>query len=163
MIVSGRGKYARTEREVQHLIHEVMTDLAQRQIDPSGYETVPERAVLCIVEDDHEERSNRWSADNCLYVSVDIESGYGALRWWGKRRPTSRASASIFDSVWTSLNSSPPATDPLLIMDPGAGDCYPRTAAIPVPRVREALEEFCGLRTGERPECIEWQLLDQTY
>ncbi|MFE3661148.1 Imm1 family immunity protein [Streptomyces sp. NPDC059165] len=39
---------------------------------------------------------------------------------------------------------------------------YPREAAIPRAQVREALEEFCRARSGQRPECIPWLLLDQT-
>ncbi|WP_306324807.1 Imm1 family immunity protein [Streptomyces venezuelae] len=163
MIVYGRGKYARTGEEVDDLIHEIINTLAQRVVDPSGYETVPERAVVCIVEDDHPEKSTRWHADNCMYVSVDIESGYGALKWWGTQRAGSKVSSDVFKSVWTSMNPSPPDRDPLLIKDPGAGDCYPPEAAIPAAQVQEALEEFCHLRTGDRPECIKWQLLDQSY
>ncbi|MFB7031456.1 MULTISPECIES: Imm1 family immunity protein [unclassified Streptomyces] len=163
MIVYGRGKYARTGEEVENLIHEIVSSLAQRVIDPSGYETIPERAVVCIVDEDHPEKINRWHADNCMYVSVDIQSGYGALKWWGTRRVDSKISAEVFRSVWTSMSLNPPEEDPLLIKDPGSGECYPREAAISVAQIREALEEFCHLRTGDRPECIKWQLLDQSY
>ncbi|MFE1963257.1 Imm1 family immunity protein [Streptomyces sp. NPDC059479] len=163
MIVYGRGKYARTEEEVEWLIDDIINNLAQRVIDPSGYETVPERAVLCIVGDDYPERTNNRHANNCLYVSVNTQDEYGALKWWTTQAPESETEKDVFKFVWTSMNPNPPSFDPLLVKDPGAGDCYPREAAIPVAQVREALEEFCRSRTGKRPECIEWQLLEQSY
>ncbi|MHB9859484.1 Imm1 family immunity protein [Streptomyces sp. YIM S03343] len=79
------------------------------------------------------------------------------------KEPQDEAEEDIFRSVWTSMNPEPPSSDPLLIKDPGGGECYPRETAIPVTQVRDAIEEFCQSRTGKRPECIEWELLDQTY
>ncbi|MFC7994034.1 Imm1 family immunity protein [Streptomyces pilosus] len=64
--------------------------------------------------------------------------------------------------VWTSGNLNPPSCDPQLVEDPGSPTYYPREAAIPVPQARAAVEEFCRERTGARPECIPWLLLNQS-
>ncbi|MFD8966709.1 Imm1 family immunity protein [Streptomyces sp. NPDC059568] len=64
--------------------------------------------------------------------------------------------------VWTSGSPNPPAADPGLISDPGTPSYYPRKAAIPIKQVREAVEEFCRARTGARPECVSWLLLEQS-
>ncbi|MFJ8746515.1 Imm1 family immunity protein [Embleya sp. NPDC127516] len=53
-------------------------------------------------------------------------------------------------------NPEPPDLDPRVVSDP----CYPLfhdpSSALPIPRIRAALEEFCRAGTGERPECIDW-------
>ncbi|MFC7994032.1 Imm1 family immunity protein [Streptomyces pilosus] len=160
VIVYGRGKYAQTEEGVRDLIDDVMTNLEQRVVDSSGYETVPECASFCIVEGKYPEETDKRHADNCLYVSVNTRDSYGALRWWSTQAPTDEAEADVCQFVWTSVSSNPPSFDPLLVKDPGSGECYPRGAAIPIAQLREAVEEFCRNRTGKRPQCIEWQLLD---
>ncbi|MFJ3159686.1 Imm1 family immunity protein [Streptomyces kanasensis] len=154
--------YARSEREIDSLIDHIMNDLTQRGETPDGFEIVPERAVVSIVEGKYpEETDERW-ASNYLYVSVNTEKGYGALKWWTSKVPDEAPEDHISRFIWTSGNPNPPAFDPELIADPGNPTYYPRRAAIPATQVREALEEFCRVRTGERPECIPWLLLDQT-
>ncbi|MFD7895522.1 Imm1 family immunity protein [Streptomyces sp. NPDC059743] len=162
MIVYGRGKYARTEGEAEGLIDDIINNLAQRVIDPSGYETVPERAVLCIVGDDYPERTNNRHANNCLYVSVNTQGEYGALKWWTNNVSDGAPKDDVSRFVWTSGSPNPPAADPGLISDPGTPSYYPRKAAIPIKQVREAVEEFCRARTGARPECVSWLLLEQS-
>ncbi|MHB9859482.1 hypothetical protein [Streptomyces sp. YIM S03343] len=86
MIVYSRGKYARSEEEVKVLVDDVMENLEQRVADPSGYETLPERASVCIVEGKYPEETDERQADNCLYVSINTHEGYGALRWWTTKK-----------------------------------------------------------------------------
>ncbi|MFK0121649.1 Imm1 family immunity protein [Streptomyces sp. NPDC090994] len=154
--------YARSEQEVDALIDHIMNELIQEGKTPDGFEILPERAVVSIVEGRFpEETSERWPS-NYLYVSVNVKNGYGALKWWTNKVPASAPEDDISRYVWTSGNPNPPSFDPALIADPGNPSYYPREAAIPVAQVRAALEEFCRTRTGERPDCVSWLLLDQS-
>ncbi|MER7141366.1 Imm1 family immunity protein [Streptomyces sp. NPDC006682] len=160
MIVVGsthRGESrARSEPEVDALVDHIMNDLQQAGRTADGFEIMPERAVVCIMEE-----GEKWPT-NYLYVTVNKSNGYGALRWWTDRVPEGVDEKHISHFIWTSGSSNPPEFDPELILDPPTPLYYPSEAAIPVAQVREALEEFCRKRTGERPACIPWLLLDQT-
>ncbi|MFJ8601359.1 Imm1 family immunity protein [Streptomyces shenzhenensis] len=160
MIVAGsthRGDtFARSEREVDALVDRIINDLRQSGRTADGFEIMPERAVVCIMQEDE-----KWPS-NHLYVTVNKSNGYGALRWWTDKAPEGAAGDHISRFIWTSGSPNPPAFDPQLILDPPTPLYYPREAAIPISEVREALEELCRKKTGERPTCISWQLLDQT-
>jgi hypothetical protein len=154
--------YARSEQEIDALIDHIMNDLIQGGETPDGFDIVPEQAVVSIVKGKYpEETDERW-ASNYLYVSVNTRSGYGALKWWTSKIPEGASEDDVSRFIWTSGNPNPPSVDPEVIADPGTPAYYPREAAIPSLQVREALEEFCRARTGKRPECIPWLLLDQT-
>ncbi|MFI8100478.1 Imm1 family immunity protein [Streptomyces sp. NPDC086023] len=56
----------------------------------------------------------------------------------------------------------PPLSRPSIDHGLGNADALPPDAAIPIAKVREAQEEFCRARTGDRPKCIDWLLLDQS-
>ncbi|MFF1417332.1 Imm1 family immunity protein [Streptomyces sp. NPDC058280] len=154
--------YARSEREEISLIDHIMSDLIQKGRTPDGFEIIPERAVVSIVKGKYpEEADERWPS-NYLYVSVNTRDGYGALKWWASSVPNEAPEDDVARFVWTSVHSNPPQFDPEMIADPGTPSYYPREAAIPVEQVREALEEFCRIRTGARPESVSWQLLEQS-
>ncbi|MER6853987.1 Imm1 family immunity protein [Streptomyces flaveolus] len=156
------GIYARSETEVNDLIDHIMGDLIQAGTTPDGFEILPERAVVSIVKGKYpEETDDRWPS-NYLYVSINTRNGYGALKWWTSNVPEGAPEDDVSRFVWTSGNPNPPSVDPELIADPGTPSYYPCEAAIPVGQVREALEEFCRTRTGARPECVSWLLLDQS-
>ncbi|GAA3087367.1 Imm1 family immunity protein [Streptomyces roseofulvus] len=166
MIVAGgthKGAfYARSEEEIDDLIDHIMNDLIQGGITPDGFQVMPEYATVCIVEGEYpEETAERWPS-NYLHVAVNTSNGYGALRWFSTVTPEGADESHVSRFVWISQNSEdPPSFDPGLILDPPTPIYYPREAAIPVAMVREALEEFCRVRTGERPRCIGW-MLDQS-
>jgi hypothetical protein len=154
--------YARTQEEVDSLITHIMGDLIQAGKTPDGCDIIPERAVLSIVKGKYpEETDERWP-NNYLYVSVNTAEGYGALKWWTSNIPDGARTDDTSRFIWTSGNPNPPSSDPMLIADPGTPSYYPRQAAIPSYQVRKALEEFCQERTGARPECIPWLLLEQS-
>nr|WP_121175647.1 Imm1 family immunity protein [Streptomyces sp. 1114.5] len=46
--------------------------------------------------------------------------------------------------------------DPRAVSDPGEPRFHDPRSCLPVPEVRAALEEFCRMGTGNRPECIRW-------
>ncbi|MGW7401748.1 Imm1 family immunity protein [Streptomyces cyaneofuscatus] len=154
--------YARTQKEIDSLIDHIMSGLIQAGRTLEGFEVVPERAVLSIVKGKYpEEIDERWPS-NYLYVSLNIQNGYGALKWWTTSVPDEAPEDDVARFVWTSGALSPPPFDPELISDPGTPSYYPREAAIPAQCVREALEEFCRTRTGARPNSVPWQLLEQS-
>ncbi|MFF2540847.1 Imm1 family immunity protein [Streptomyces cyaneofuscatus] len=154
--------YARTEKEIDYLIEHIMGELIQAGRTSDGFEIIPERAALSIVKGKYpEETDERWP-NNFLYVSLNTRNGYGALKWWTTNVPEEAPEDDAARFVWTSGALSPPPFDPELISDPGTPSYYPREAAIPARRVREALEEFCRTRTGERPNSVPWQLLEQS-
>ncbi|MFE2568150.1 Imm1 family immunity protein [Streptomyces mirabilis] len=62
----------------------------------------------------------------------------------------------VYESVWISDNPQPPCFDPRVVSDPGYPLFHDPASALPLERVRAALEEFCRAGTGERPECISW-------
>ncbi|MBQ0853639.1 hypothetical protein J8N05_36360 [Streptomyces sp. BH-SS-21] len=154
--------YARTEQEVSSLIDHIMGGLIQEGRTPDGFEIIPERAVISIVQGKYPEETIEGWPNNYLYVSVNTRNEYGALKWWTSDIPDGSPGGDVARSVWTSGVSNPPPFDPRLISDPGTPSYYPREAAIPVNLVREAVEEFCRSRTGARPECLPWQRLEQS-
>ncbi|MFJ4190587.1 Imm1 family immunity protein [Kitasatospora sp. NPDC089509] len=86
-----------------------------------------------------------------LRVAANELTGFGALVWF-----TFGREGGIYDDAWISDNPTPPQIESRLVCDP----CYPRfhdpASAVPLPQVREAIKEFCGSATGERPESIIW-------
>lgn len=90
-----------------------------------------------------------------LRVAVNQRTGHGALVWFVNPR---FRKGGIHDHVWVSDNPEPPDLDPRVVSDP----CYPLfhdpSSALPIPRIRAALEEFCRAGTGERPECVSGNL-----
>lgn len=135
--------YARTDREIDSLIDHIMSDLIQAGRTLDGFEIIPERAVLSIVKGKYpEETDERWPS-NYLYVSVNTQKGYGALKWWTSSVPDQAPHDDVARFVWTSGVSSPPTFDPELISDPGTPSYYPREAALPTKQVRQALVEYC--------------------
>lgn len=89
-----------------------------------------------------------------LRVAVNRNTGYGALIWFAAQG--FERSGGVYDHVWISDNPEPPEFDPRVVSDP----CYPLfhdpSSTLPLAQVRNALEEFCRMRTGRRPECIAW-------
>ena len=61
-----------------------------------------------------------------------------------------------FDFEWTSARSAGDIDDPRVVADPGEDAFHDRRNALPIAKVREAIEEFCRVGTGDRPESIGW-------
>ncbi|WP_406177779.1 Imm1 family immunity protein [Streptomyces sp. NBC_00996] len=93
-------------------------------------------------------------ADNHLRVAVNRQTGYGSLIWFVDG-DSSRV-GEVCESVWISDNPQPPRFDPRVVSDPGYPLFHDPSSALPLEQVRAALEEFCRIGTGERPECISW-------
>ncbi|MFE2758689.1 Imm1 family immunity protein [Streptomyces halstedii] len=153
--------YAHSDKEIADLVDHVMGDLIQGGKTPEGFEIMPEYATVTVVEDGYPERAERLWPSSYLHVSVNTSNEYGALRWFSATPPNGEGVNHMNRFVWVSENPNPPAFNPRLILDPSTPLYYPRESAFPVKKVREALEEFCRVGTGVRPECIPW-MVDQT-
>jgi hypothetical protein len=162
MIVAGETEagavFARSDAEVADLIDHIMTGLNQGGRTVEGFETPPEYGTLAIFEGEHpNEIEQRWPV-SYLQVSVNTGNQYGALTWYTTRSPEGAGEDHPSRFVWISSNPNPPSFDPRLILDPGTPLYFPPEAALPVAQVREAAEEFCRVRTGTRPDCIQWMI-----
>ena len=94
--------------------------------------------------------------DNYLRVGVNSVTGYGGLVWYVSPKRAEASAREIDQFCWVSDNPTPPDFDPQVLSDPGSPLCYDKRSALPLSCMREALEEFCRIGTGDRPECISW-------
>ncbi|MEU4692276.1 Imm1 family immunity protein [Actinoplanes sp. NPDC023714] len=92
--------------------------------------------------------------DNHLFVSVNQETGFGALTWYVMQGWPLEGEK--YEEVWVTDNPDPADADPRVVKDPHAGAFYHRRSALPLDRVRAALVEFCAAGTGDRPESVSW-------
>ncbi|MFI8100479.1 hypothetical protein [Streptomyces sp. NPDC086023] len=100
--------YARSEDEVDALVNHIMEDLPQGSATPDGFSIIPEKAVVSIVKGKYpEETDERWES-NCLYVSVNTKTGYGALRWYLLEPVEGSGEDHISRFIWTSGSKTPP-------------------------------------------------------
>ncbi|MEV4283859.1 Imm1 family immunity protein [Actinoplanes xinjiangensis] len=109
-------------------------------------------AVLTFVQRAWEEVAAQ--TDNHLLASINVETGYGALIWYvtEDRKPK----RDINNQVWVTNSLHPVEVDPRVVADPDCGTFYHPRSTIPLDQIRAALEEFCTMGTGDRPECVTW-------
>jgi hypothetical protein len=88
-----------------------------------------------------------------LRLAVNLDTGFGGLIWYSVH---SDDDDPISRHVWVSDNPNPPDSDPRVISDTHVPIFLARRSVLPVPRIGEAVEEFCLGGTGARPERIEW-------
>ncbi|MFD7732917.1 Imm1 family immunity protein [Kitasatospora phosalacinea] len=93
---------------------------------------------------------------SCAYLSIAANEaiGFGVATWWTNNLPP--RVGGIYDYMWISDNPTPPDFDPRLVSDTHYPLYHDPASAIPLPRLRAVIEEFCRCRTGERPESISW-------
>ncbi|GAA2112000.1 hypothetical protein HKK74_38180 [Actinomadura alba] len=94
--------------------------------------------------------------DSYLQVSVNSLTGYGALRWLVPEGSEVRMDQEIARSVWISKNTEPPVSDPKVVADLSDGRLFEPRSTLPVSDIRAAVEEFCELRSGQRPAAVCW-------
>ncbi|MGW8999419.1 Imm1 family immunity protein [Streptomyces koyangensis] len=94
--------------------------------------------------------------DSYLQVSVNPLTGYGALRWQVPEDSVVRVDREIARSVWISKNSEPPVLDQNVVADFDDWKLFEPRNTLPMSDIRAAVEEFCELRSGQRPTLICW-------
>lgn len=152
-VIHGRYHYAESLPGVAELIVEVMENLRSESRD-SQWVIPGEVATFMFAEGRHSGGVRDWWPDNTLQVSVNSTTGYGGLVWFATQERASRDE--VAEYIWVSDNPSPPDFDPRVVADPGVPQFFDPKSTLPVVHVRAALEEFCRVGTGDRPECIKW-------
>jgi len=152
-VIHGRYYFAESWPDKVKLITEVMENLRFERRD-QAWISPGEVASFMFADGRHSESVRDWWPDNTLQVAVNTETGYGGLVWFATQERVKKDDVSEY--VWVSNNPSPPSFDPRVVGDPGVPYFFDPRSTMPLDQVRAALEEFCRLGTGDRPECIEW-------
>lgn len=92
--------------------------------------------------------------DNTLRLAINRETGFGGLVWFVDR--SNPREGGVFDHVWVSDNREPPINGPRVASDPWAPVYLDRRSVLPMAMIRDALQEFCRVGSGDRPESIQW-------
>lgn len=94
--------------------------------------------------------------DSYLQASVNLLTGYGALRWFVPEGSEIRVDEEIARSVWISENPDPPVSDQHVVADLDDRRLFLPRSTLPLADIRAAIEEFCEMRTGQRPAVVRW-------
>ncbi|MEG3629692.1 Imm1 family immunity protein [Streptomyces poriticola] len=149
--IGGAWRYAGTSEEKSRLVGEVMESLEGEAGE--GRDWSPgQDAWLSLAEERHS--GDNPVADNFLRLAVNRATGFGALIWFVA--DDSPRLGGVYEQVWVSDNPEPPGADPRVVSDPGYPLFHDSSSALPLARVRAAVEEFWRIGTGDRPECIDW-------
>ncbi|MEU1861163.1 Imm1 family immunity protein [Streptomyces gardneri] len=151
-VIHRKWHYAETWPEMEILISEALENLESEGHVP--YWSPGEDAWFMFSDRRHTDSDGPEAPNNFLRIAVNSTTGFGALIWFAT--DGHKMSDSIRDQVWVSNNPNPPNFDPRVVSDPGEPRFHDRRSALPVTRIRAAVEEFCRRGTGQRPMCIEW-------
>ncbi|GAA4932465.1 Imm1 family immunity protein [Streptomyces coeruleoprunus] len=146
----GVEKLAETWEERARLIAEVLENLEPERPVARGIAPGND-AWFALSDPPGPDRRGRCSH---LRVAANRSTGYGALIWFVTMDDPRRGG--VYEHVWVSDNATPPDFDPRVVSDPGYPLFHDPASALPIPRVRAALEEYCRSATGERPGCVDW-------
>ncbi|MFC1400943.1 MULTISPECIES: Imm1 family immunity protein [Streptacidiphilus] len=152
-VIHGSYCYAESWPEKAALITEVMENLRFERRDQQ-WVSPGEVATFMFAARRHSELVRDWWPDNALQIAVNSETGYGGLVWYATQERISKDEISEY--IWVSDNPNPPDFDPRVVSDSGVPYFFDPRSTLPIIRIRAALEEFCRLGTGNRPESIEW-------
>ncbi|MET8632638.1 Imm1 family immunity protein [Streptomyces sp. NPDC004680] len=155
VVFRGDYLYAEGSSEMSTLIAHVMEELRGERVD-LGWVSAGDDAVFSLAHARHSNDTLDWWPDNYLHVAVNPTSGYGGLIWYVSAERAEKDQEGIAQNYWVSDNPNPPKFDPRVVRDPHFPLFHDRRSAIPAPLVRKAVEEFCGVGTGDRPMCVEW-------
>ncbi|MBB5156413.1 Imm1 family immunity protein [Saccharopolyspora phatthalungensis] len=128
-------RYARTADEITELSRVIV----EQPPEPVCEVYVWDRPCLSF----RDEAGPAFPDSGRLRVSADPTIGWGALNYEGP-------DADLSDSY----NPNTREHCPVLPLDTDGVD-FPRSASLPLEKVREAVTEYC--RTGARPTCVQWQ------
>ncbi|MFE4826697.1 Imm1 family immunity protein [Streptomyces sp. NPDC056672] len=152
-VIHGRYYYAESWSEKAGIVAEVMENLRSERRD-QPWISPGEVASFMFADGRHSESVRDWWPDNTLQIAVNSETGYGGLVWFATQERVTKND--IAEHIWVSDNPRPPDFDPRVVSDPGVPYFFDSRSALPLDQVRAAVEEFCRLGSGDRPECIEW-------
>jgi len=146
----GAWRHPEGEAAIREVISEVLENLKYEDLSAGGV-APGSLARFCL----DRRRFNSVNVQNlpefCIVVAANRATGYGAMVWY-----TNNKDVISGDAVWISDNLEPPATDPRVVADPHYPLFHSPSSAVPLSRLREALEEFCLGGTGARPATVDW-------
>lgn len=134
-LTTGVARVAYGIEESMSLVDEVLT------LDHVAWET-----ILLVGDAEFHQSPSGPYPDHQMRVSVRPSTGYAALNYTDHNDPNM--------CIGNSYNPARPPPSIYLIFNGSQATVFPRTAAIPIPHARNALDEW--LRTRQRPICIEW-------
>ncbi|MER6102538.1 Imm1 family immunity protein [Streptomyces sp. NPDC001832] len=151
--VSCRGEWRHVESwdEIRRLSTEVLDGLRGEECEGASC-TPGDDAWFCLANGRVSDGEPVVASN--LRVALNEHTGYGALVWFADEGFPKRTA--IYESVWVSDNPQPVAADPRVVSDPGYPLFHDPASALPVTRIRAAVEEFCRERSGERPKSLDW-------
>lgn len=147
--------YAETLEEMLLLVAEIIEKVSSEdttEVDGSRYYSPGATAELGFSEYRHAGGVD--FPDNYLKVSVNKDTGYGALVWCVDS--TSPLKGGIFDFSWVTDNRHPPSIDPRVVGDADSGVFHDSRNVLPINEIVQALREYCLAGTGLRPESVRW-------
>ncbi|SDN67070.1 Imm1 family immunity protein [Allokutzneria albata] len=122
---------------------------------PPKKEAAPDREVAAAVErarkgDQAPVHAAKQDERRYVQIDVDHERKIGALCYVGPREEDSTEVG-----TWVTKGATREQDEPPLYIDRAAKREFPRNAAVPLDKLRQALTEFRS--TGRRPRCVDWQ------
>ncbi|WP_329260477.1 Imm1 family immunity protein [Streptomyces sp. NBC_01478] len=125
-----------------------------------GYISAGDDAVFSFARSRYTNETFDWWPDNYLHVAANPSTGYGGLIWYVSADRAEKVEDEVSKHTWVSDNPNPPKFDPRVVRDPSFPRFHDPRSAIPIGHVRDAVEEFCRVGTGDRPACVEWARSD---
>ncbi|WUH98842.1 Imm1 family immunity protein [Spirillospora sp. NBC_00431] len=151
----GQVQYSLTGARLDRLIEDVL-GTASRSDSFSGGAGSDISATFVLAAPHRNPAKVDREFDSYLQVMANLHKMYGALKWLLPVGSVVSAEEYLTNNIWLSDNPDPPAADPLIVADMDSGQALDPRCALPISTVRMVVEEFCGLRTGRRPESIGW-------
>jgi hypothetical protein len=116
-----------------------------------------ERTAAFTISESHTNPANVLREfDSYLQVAVNLQTGYGAIKWLLPSGSVIPSESTTAGEVWLSDNPNPPSENPHVISDPDLRRYHDPRSTLPVIMIRTAVAEYCSSVNGQRPSCIEW-------
>ncbi|MGW7303794.1 Imm1 family immunity protein [Streptomyces sp. NPDC054829] len=156
IFTGGTTYHAASGAILRRLISELVTGGHDQGSDVAGRPKGGIFATFVLLAPHRDPMKSDRYFDSYLQVSTNPLTGYGALRWQVPEDSVVRVDWEIARSVWTSRNPEPPVLNQNVVADLGDWRLFEPRNTLPVADIRAAVEEFCELRSGQRPTAICW-------
>jgi hypothetical protein len=150
-----RRWFAETDTEVSTVVAEVLGSL--QGWNKRGEHWHP-GSIAWLSWSDRRHAGDSDMPNNFLVVSLNRESGYGGLIWFVNAGYPGPETDEVLDNIWVSDNPNPPDFDTEVVSNPGEPYWFDPRSTLPIKEIEAAVHEFCRVRTGIRPECVQWTL-----
>jgi hypothetical protein len=145
--INGFYHYGRNLSEMGAIISLALR--GEGRLDDDGYTAF----CFMLAEMPHSREIHGWWPDNYLQGVINLASGYGGLVWFAT---VDRLADGISEYIWVTDTPFPPESDPEVVCEDAIGECFDPRSLLSVDMIRIALEEYCQVGTGVRPEQVGW-------